>query len=751
MDFSSADGQSDNALLNVTAKCLVGKIRSLKERISNEMKMWKETNADNRKLEVNIQQSHKRLKTLNMLCANCEAQHAEIELRKKRYSEQLTKISRLISEQNFDAANWAIILDEMAFVNRELFETLMSTAAAERKALNVVKTEEERYMVDLEKLLLKRVELRKQLYSEMDWYESLRSQIKNTESSLSQLRKAIDVYDAEYWQLDDAKQDMQSQIFQLQELCRHTQELCNYDSDDDFSFQNDNGRPDAPKAITEKVKTVPQLKGEANFETGKFEPLQQPKKELFEETSKACENSTSSLRTQSSQYSWGHIVSNFLDEPQKLPFDPHSTDKQRSERSVRNHEKGTKSSSVESFKTTLSQPLQNQSGIAPIIASSGQTKVRKSEWPPASKGREEKIMGIKDQIEQEEKETEEELVTDLRTSELELVTDKTTNKISDDDKTDLRSEPLSFNGSPDITPSTTNVTRDQISCEKKAELLKSSRVYEEGDLEYQSERQVGKEDYENKAMIRKDHQLKCPKQKEEFNRQKYECQHCSQNEKYQQKECPLSYQLHATIQPNIEKTTEVDYQSQQSDHCSKCHLRISDKTSAQVGEILERKSREENFVGKTFSSPAYNELSLSSSIGSHSKEVANVTGGKNRVISKVSFPGKSLLQKEHRQAYRPSYNRLLLGESTVHGERKFSPLCIDSSNNVPQCTSSSGTSLSDTSLNGTSSSGTSSIQKTREDVLVKEIQPETSQTSGRKVEFWEEISERTFLRDIAQK
>lgn len=39
--------------------------------------------------------------------------------------------------KNFDAANWGIILDEMAFVNRELFEILLSTTIAERRAIQV--------------------------------------------------------------------------------------------------------------------------------------------------------------------------------------------------------------------------------------------------------------------------------------------------------------------------------------------------------------------------------------------------------------------------------------------------------------------------------------------------------------------------------------------------------------------------------------------------------------------------------------
>ncbi|EFO18786.1 hypothetical protein LOAG_09707 [Loa loa] len=132
--------------------------------------------------------------------------------------------------KNFDAANWAIILDEMAFVNRELFEILMSTAVAERRALQIETAEEEKYRIIAEKLVLKRIELRQELYFQMNSYESLRKQIHQTETDLTNLQKVIDVYDAEYWQLDDARHYLQSQLFQLQELLRRSQRYCCFNS-----------------------------------------------------------------------------------------------------------------------------------------------------------------------------------------------------------------------------------------------------------------------------------------------------------------------------------------------------------------------------------------------------------------------------------------------------------------------------------------------------------------------------------------
>uniref|UniRef100_A0A915PD53 Uncharacterized protein n=1 Tax=Setaria digitata TaxID=48799 RepID=A0A915PD53_9BILA len=200
----------------VTAKRLVGKIRAFKEEIVGEMKIWQETNAENRQLGADIRHFRKKLKELNTVCANCELHNVEIEQRKKRYSEQLKKISKLISEQ-------------------------------------MERAEEEKYRNVTEKLVANRIELRKELYAEMDNYESLRAQIKQTEMSLVYLQKTIDVYDAEFWQLDDRRHDLQSQIFQLQELlrhskCRHYLNLC--DDNGDKSENRDNVSDKVPNRWT---------------------------------------------------------------------------------------------------------------------------------------------------------------------------------------------------------------------------------------------------------------------------------------------------------------------------------------------------------------------------------------------------------------------------------------------------------------------------------------------------------------------
>ncbi|VBB32317.1 unnamed protein product [Acanthocheilonema viteae] len=234
-------------------------IRTLKEEIINELSIWQETNAENCQLKIDIHHFQQRLKELDVLCSNCETLNAEIKCRKKRYSEQLTKISKLISEQNFEAANWAIILDEMVFVNRELFDTLLSTAIAERQALQIEVVDEEKYRIIAEKLVLKRIELRQELHSQMNSYESLRAQIKQTEIHLMNLQKAVDVYDAEYWQLDDTKHDLQSQIFKLQQLLRHSQRHRHFNSsrksspsNDDNSDKDDNAEYKSDKCLTIK-------------------------------------------------------------------------------------------------------------------------------------------------------------------------------------------------------------------------------------------------------------------------------------------------------------------------------------------------------------------------------------------------------------------------------------------------------------------------------------------------------------------
>ncbi|KAL3997381.1 hypothetical protein ACH3XW_10655 [Acanthocheilonema viteae] len=251
--------ENDDIQRCLTAKRLAGMIRTLKEEIINELSIWQETNAENCQLKIDIHHFQQRLKELDVLCSNCETLNAEIKCRKKRYSEQLTKISKLISEQNFEAANWAIILDEMVFVNRELFDTLLSTAIAERQALQIEVVDEEKYRIIAEKLVLKRIELRQELHSQMNSYESLRAQIKQTEIHLMNLQKAVDVYDAEYWQLDDTKHDLQSQIFKLQQLLRHSQRRRHFNSsrksspsNDDNSDKDDNAEYKSDKCLTIK-------------------------------------------------------------------------------------------------------------------------------------------------------------------------------------------------------------------------------------------------------------------------------------------------------------------------------------------------------------------------------------------------------------------------------------------------------------------------------------------------------------------
>lgn len=65
--------------------------------------------------------------------------------------------------------------------------------------------EEEKYRMVAEKFVLKRIELRQALYSQMRNYELLRAQISETETNMRNLQKAIDFYDAECWQLNDTK------------------------------------------------------------------------------------------------------------------------------------------------------------------------------------------------------------------------------------------------------------------------------------------------------------------------------------------------------------------------------------------------------------------------------------------------------------------------------------------------------------------------------------------------------------------
>ncbi|VDK76146.1 unnamed protein product [Onchocerca ochengi] len=254
---------NDDVQTCVTAKRLAGMIRTLKEQIIDEMNIEQETNTENCQLEINIHRFQERLKELDILYLNCETSNAEIQRRKKRYSEQLAKISKLVSEQNFDAANWAIILDEMVFVNRELFEILMSTAIAERRALQMEIIEEEKYRFIAEKLVLKRTELRQELHSQMNSYELLRAQINQIENNLMNLQKTIDVYDAEYWQLNDARDDLKLQIFQLQQLLRQRRRCCLNSSNKSSSSHNDND--DNDHSMNDKCLTVQRKKSNSTI------------------------------------------------------------------------------------------------------------------------------------------------------------------------------------------------------------------------------------------------------------------------------------------------------------------------------------------------------------------------------------------------------------------------------------------------------------------------------------------------------
>ncbi|EJW81398.1 hypothetical protein WUBG_07695 [Wuchereria bancrofti] len=109
----------------------------------------------------------------------------------------------------------------------------------------------------------------------MNSYEAFREQINQTESNLTNLQKAIDVYDAEYWQLNDAGHNLQSQIFQLQELLRHSRRNHRFNSSSESSSpltdtadKNENAEYKSEKCLTTKRKhnaTIPHSK-KANYD-----------------------------------------------------------------------------------------------------------------------------------------------------------------------------------------------------------------------------------------------------------------------------------------------------------------------------------------------------------------------------------------------------------------------------------------------------------------------------------------------------
>ncbi|VIO95203.1 T-cell receptor beta chain ANA 11, putative [Brugia malayi] len=441
-------------------------IRSLKKEIINELNIWQNTNAENCQLKIDIHHFQEKLKELNILCINCETSNAEIEHRKKRYSEQLTKISKLISEQNFDAANWAIILDEMAFANRELFEILLSTATVERRALQLETAEEDKYRNTSERLNLRRIELRQELYSQMNNYESLREQINQTESNLTNLQKAIDVYDAEYWQLNDAEHNLQSQIFQLQELLRHSRRHRRFNSTSESSSpltdtadKNESEEYKSDECLITKRKfntTIPHRniskKGNFDITNAKSKCQVLPKttpdtkrKQVADETS----DSSSNIR---SDFMWKKKET---DSKLNQPVSPTSS-KSQYQKQIQQKDSNW-SSSMESFKTTPSQTMTTET----------QPKRQKSRIDLKKRG---KISGGMNKGTVNEIGDNQESITDFQSSEENKIIDSSKSSnflISDDETTDLTSESISLS---DALPSKTNIispissiTKDQLS------------------------------------------------------------------------------------------------------------------------------------------------------------------------------------------------------------------------------------------------------------------------------------------------
>ncbi|VDN93419.1 unnamed protein product [Brugia pahangi] len=494
-EISTTTTKNSDVHAYISAKRLAGMIRSLKKEIINELNIWQNTNAENCQLKIDIHHFQEKLKELNILCINCETSNAEIEHRKKRYSEQLTKISKLISEQNFDAANWAIILDEMAFANRELFEILLSTATVERRALQLETAEEDKYRNTSERLNLKRIELRQELYSQMNNYESLREQINQTESNLTNLQKAIDVYDAEYWQLNDAEHNLQSQIFQLQELLRHSRRRRRFNSTSESSSpltdtadKNESEEYKSDECLITKRKfnaTIPHrnISKKENFDSTNAKskcqvlPKTTPdtkRKQVADETSDSSFNIRSDFMWKKKETdsklnqpvsptsSVPSNTSSFLVQHHKSPSKPklmkfanfYNYKKSQYQKQIQQKDSNW-SSSMESFKTTPSQTMTTET----------QPKRQKSRIDLKKRGKisEEMNKGTVDEIGDNQ-----ESITDLQSSEENKIIDSSKSSnflVSDDETTDLTSESISLSDTlpskTDIISPISSITRDQ--------------------------------------------------------------------------------------------------------------------------------------------------------------------------------------------------------------------------------------------------------------------------------------------------
>ncbi|CAG9532322.1 unnamed protein product [Cercopithifilaria johnstoni] len=496
-------------------------IRALKEEIISELNIWQETNSENCQLKISIDNFQQRLKELDVLCINCETFNAEIDRRKKRYSEQLTKISKLISEQNFDAANWAIILDEMAFVNRELFDILLSTAIAERKALQVEIADEEKYRIIAEKFVLKRIELRQELYSQMNSYESLRVQISQTEDNLANLQKTIDVYDAEYWQLNDTRHDLQSQIFKLQELFRNSQRHHYLNSSSKSSSSNDDSgdKNDKNENIKKKSNkcfdaTIPYRTISKKKDYDTVNAKQKIKITQTNDTSSSSLDISSDFiwkkrkigskqnRSKSSSSPISSNSSYFLVQHHKLPLNPKLT----------GTEKQTKySEPVKSTKTSTMSP-----------DCARDVKLQTSLIDPKLK---EKSSGV---------ETEQESTTDLESS----IEENSINSTKDDETTDLTSESISFSDiplskKPDSMPAIDNDIKDQ---EKKSSSLLDNSSEQQTDI------QLSYHHSDSEIPTNKNSLLKQQQQQQQQQQQKQQQQQQQQQQLMHQPRHNLMYQ-----------------------------------------------------------------------------------------------------------------------------------------------------------------------------------------------------------------
>uniref|UniRef100_A0A915BLV0 Uncharacterized protein n=1 Tax=Parascaris univalens TaxID=6257 RepID=A0A915BLV0_PARUN len=201
-------------------KRLEGIIRYLKQELDDNLEILENIRGNNQRLKNDIARYENRINEQNVQCQQYESHNADLREKKRSYLERLKAVSILVSQQNFDAGNWGIVLDEISFVSRELWDFLRRSITAERTAIKMEAAEEDKFAVDIEPMLRTRKELREQLHDAMIMYESQRSQIRLTEENLSRLGKIIDVYDAELWQLNDVKSDLQLQIYKLEQILR---------------------------------------------------------------------------------------------------------------------------------------------------------------------------------------------------------------------------------------------------------------------------------------------------------------------------------------------------------------------------------------------------------------------------------------------------------------------------------------------------------------------------------------------------